>query len=346
MPRLTGSSDPSAVRLKPGDVVGPYRVLELLGAGGMGQVYKAADTRLNRLVALKLLSPVALDPSRIHRFMREARAASALNHPNICTVYDIGAYHGEPYLVMELLDGQTLDALIAQGPLTVNRFLDLGRQIVRGLQAAHAAGIVHRDIKPANIFVTSTGHAKILDFGLAKTSAAPSDDALDDAGPATPTDPLTKPGSIAGTPGYMSPEQARGLGLDARSDLFSLGLVLLEMATGKAPSVERALGPPQACLADPVAARAQSRGLPRAVRRVLRKALAHTPADRHQTAGELLDELNRVSAARARRPFYATAALLGMAVVAAASLLTSRERRSPSLRRRVGAGHQLLGLRH
>jgi serine/threonine protein kinase/WD40 repeat protein len=331
VPRLTGSSAPSAVRLTPGDVVGPYRVLELLGAGGMGQVYKAADTRLDRLVALKLLLPVALDPSRIDRFMREARAASALNHPNICTVYDIGAYQGEPYLVMELLDGQTLDALIAQGPLTVNRFLDLGRQIGRGLQAAHAAGIVHRDIKPANIFVTSTGQAKILDFGLAKTSRATSDDGVDGAGLPTPTDPLTKPGSIAGTPGYMSPEQARGLGLDARSDLFSLGLVLLEMASGKAPSVERALGPSQACLADPAVVRAHSRGLPRAVRRVLRKAVAHVPAARHQTAGELLDELNRVSAARARRPFYATAALLGMAVVAAASLLTSRERRSPSL---------------
>jgi serine/threonine protein kinase/Tol biopolymer transport system component len=334
VPRVAVSSRATAVRLRPGEVVGPYRVLELLGAGGMGEVYKAADTRLERLVALKLLSTATLDQSRIRRFIREARAASALNHPNICTVHDIGEYQDEPYLVMELLDGQSLDALIAKEPPAIDRFLDLGRQIARGLQAAHAAGIVHRDIKPANIFVTSEGLAKILDFGVATTRAARADDESGDSEQAGPTELLTRPGSIAGTPRYMSPEQARGLELDARSDLFSLGVVLLEMATGKAPfSGQQSLEPLNGWRVDRSAMRKQHRGLPRAVRRVLCKALAHSAGDRHQTAGELLNDLDRIVRVRARRPFHAAAALLGMAGVAAASLLPSRESRAPSLGR-------------
>jgi Tol biopolymer transport system component len=205
-------------RLAPGDLVGPYRVVALLGAGGMGEVYRATDTRLARDVALKLLSSTALGPLHPEHVAREARAASALNHPNICTVYDIGEHRGEPFLVMELLDGQPLDALIAGGSLPLHQLLDLASQIADGLAAAHATGIVHRDIKPANIFVTSRGQAKILDFGLA-----------------TPACQQADPASTPGTPAYMSPEQARGEELDGRSDVFAFGLVLAEMATGNAP---------------------------------------------------------------------------------------------------------------
>ena len=224
-------------RIARGEHVGPYAVAELLGAGGMGEVYKAHDTRLDRDVAIKFLPrDVADDPAALERFQREARAASALNHPNICTIHDIGEFQGRPYLVMELLEGRSLRDHIGHRPVAVPALREMVRQVSSALEAAHAKGIVHRDIKPANIFVTASGQVKILDFGLAKLGAEPASIVTTVTSPA-PRRPhslrLTTPGSVMGTIAYMSPEQARGEDVDARTDIFSLGVVIHEMATGQ-----------------------------------------------------------------------------------------------------------------
>ena len=281
-----------------GTTIGHYRILDRLGSGGMGVVYRAEDLRLGRQVAVKFLPPdLAATPEVLERFQREARVASSLSHPHICTIHDVGEHDGQHFIVMELLDGHTLKDEIARGPLPFERVLELGLEIADALDAAHASGIVHRDIKPANIFVTRRGQAKVLDFGLAKLAPKATQAASQADSDATrATEGVTTLGTTLGTVAYMSPEQARGADIDSRTDLFSLGVVLYEMATGAPPFSGKS---PVAIFEElltknPPPPSSRNAAVPAEFDHIVAKALEKDREIRYQTAADLRSDLKRL----------------------------------------------------
>ncbi len=324
--------------LAAGTRLGPYEVIAPIGAGGMGEVYRARDTRLGREVAVKVLPPdFATDAQRRSRFEQEARAASALNHPNIVTVHDVGAADGHLFVAMELVDGKSLREMLESGRLPVSRCLDLGTQIAEGLARAHAAGIVHRDVKPENVMVTRDGFVKILDFGLAKIAAGAKMDASN-----MPTSIPTDAGTVMGTVGYMSPEQAAGRSVDFRSDQFSLGTILYEMGTGKRPFQRDTAAQTMAAIIqeDPEPIAAANAKVPAPMRWIIDRCLAKEPDGRYASTTDLARELKSlrdhlseatstsvsagVPAAKVRRTSFAPIAVAVVVAAMVAALLSNR----------------------
>ncbi len=281
--------------LHTGDRLGPFEILVLIGAGGMGEVYKAQDSRLGRDVAIKVL-PIefATDPDRLHRFEQEARAAGQLNHPNVLTVFDVGTHQGAPYIVTELLEGETLQVRMHLGGLPVRNTVDIAVQITRGLAAAHEKGIIHRDLKPANVFLTREGHVKILDFGIAKLASTRSSEESAETVALAET---TEAGTMLGTVGYMSPEQLRGRSVDQRTDIFAFGCVLYEMLSGRRAFVGETTADTIAAVLgkDPVPLGGTSSGVPPALQGIVHQCLEKHPDDRFSSAHDLALALSTVA---------------------------------------------------
>jgi Tol biopolymer transport system component len=317
--------------VQPGTRLGPYEVVAQIGSGGMGEVYRARDTRLDRDVAIKVMpAEFAADPDRLRRFEQEARAVAALNHPNILAIHDVGTHEGAPYIVAELLEGESLHDRLRSGGLPVRKAVETAVQIAHGLAAAHEKGIIHRDLKPANVFVTKDGHVKILDFGVAKLIHP--EVKVDPYAKTTTSGPTTEAGAVVGTAGYISPEQLRGLPADHRSDIFALGCVLYEMLSGKPPFLKDTGADTAAAILheEPAPLTTPGREVPSSLRAVVERCLEKQPDERFQSARDLafdmgllssVSGLERVPEARAVRHPWRRAFALGGGVVVLAGLL-------------------------